>query len=156
MSSDVALTVSSPARAEAPVSDPKGEASGGLVQPSPHVTLHIIEDQGVLFDAARQCAYAINATGTFIWCCLESGLSAEDTVGRLEQTFAITRGSAADYVDTALHNWRDRQLVAALDFAPPASESPRAPVLARDSAPRQRSDSGRAVQPDPGRRDYLL
>src|SRR5215469_160959 len=112
MSSDVALTVSSPARAEAPVSDPKGEASGGLVQPSPHVTLHIIEEHGVLFDAARQCAYAINATGAFIWCCLDSGLTSAEIVGRLEQAFAITRTGAEDYVASAFRQWRDLQLVA--------------------------------------------
>jgi len=149
MPSDDALTVTPPAGAEATVEEPRA----CFVQPAPQVTLHIIEEQGVLFDAARQCAYAINATGTFIWCCLESGLPPADIVGRLEQTFAITRASASDYVDTALRNWRDLHLIAA--SGRPASETPSRPRRARDAAIWQ-PGSGPAAPHDPARRDYLL
>lgn len=156
MPSDDALTVTSPPSAEAPASDPRGEASGGLVQPAPHVTLHIIEDQGVLFDAPRQCAYAINATGTFIWCCLESGFPLTEIIGRLAQTFAITRASASDYVDMALRNWRDRQLLAAPGSDAPAFESLGPPGPPRDWVAWQRPGSRPAIRRDPGRRDYGL
>jgi hypothetical protein len=149
MPSDDALTVTASAVADATVGEPRG----GFVQPAPHVTLHLIEEQGVLFDAGRQCAYSINATGTFIWCCLESGLPQADIVRRLEQTFSITRASASDYVDTALRNWRDLQLIAASGRQ--TFETPPLPRLPRDAAMWQ-PRSGAAVPRDPARRDYLL
>jgi hypothetical protein len=152
MPSHDVLTVTSPAGAAAPARGT--EVSGEPVRPAPFVTLHIIEDEGVLFDAGRQCAYAINATATFIWCSLESGLPPADIVRRLEQTFAITRASAAEYVDTALRNWRDCQLVTTGSEAP-GSETPRSPVPRSDATPS--SPSGRAaLQRDADRREYLL
>ncbi|MBV8534227.1 MAG: hypothetical protein JO128_01465, partial [Alphaproteobacteria bacterium] len=151
MASDDALTVTSPP-------DTAGSAGGAAdeapaVRPAPYVTLHIIEDQGVLFDAARQCAYSINATATFIWCCLESGLRPADIAGRIERTFAITRASAQGYVDTALRNWCDRQLLTA--SGTPEFESSPGPAMRSDAAPRPQAGWG-PVERDPDRREYLL
>jgi len=154
MSSDDVLTVTSPVGAEASASSPGADASGGSVQPAPYVTLHIVEDDGVLFDAARQCAYAINATAAFIWCCLESGLPPAGIIGRLERTFAITRASAADYVDTALRHWADRQLVTVS-----GSDAPRLGRVRRllgDPTARQQDAGSPAARPDPDRGHYLL
>lgn len=81
------------------------------VRPGAHVTLHLLEQQGVVFDAARQAAYAVNQTGTFIWCCLESGMAISEIVARLERTFVITRDRAVDYLETAVRHWRDLGLV---------------------------------------------
>ena len=150
MSSHDVLTVASPAGATASAGDADLSA-----QPAPYVTLHIIEDEGILFDAGRRCAYAINATATFIWCCLESGLPPADIARRLEQTFAITRASAAEYVETAVRTWRDRQLVTSSGSDAPWFERPHPFALPSNLAPACQS-GGPAAQRDPDRREYQL
>lgn len=87
------------------------------VVPRPDVTLHILEQQGVLFDASRQSAYTVNATGTFIWCCLEREMQPAEIVLQLQQTFSLPPACADDYVRRAIHDWCDLDLVVA---GPPA------------------------------------
>jgi Coenzyme PQQ synthesis protein D (PqqD) len=81
------------------------------VRPAAHVTLHLLEQQGVVFDATRQAAYALNQSGTYIWCCLESGMASSEIAAQLERTFGITRACAVDYLDTALRHWRELGLI---------------------------------------------
>lgn len=102
-----AVTAPAPARRDAGA-DPSADAP----VPRPHVTLHILEQDGVLFDAARQSAYTINATGTFIWCCLENFLGTTATAERLAETFSLPPATATAYVQTALRQWRDAGLLA--------------------------------------------
>lgn len=88
-----------------------GSAGAGDVVPAAHVTFHVLEHEGVLFDATQQAAYAVNQTGTFIWCCLESGMAAPEIVAQLQRTFSITRACALDYLETALRHWRERGFI---------------------------------------------
>lgn len=92
------------------------EAPGSALVPQTDVTLHILDQEGVLFDAGRQCAYAINATATFIWCCLERGMAPAEIIQELGQTFGISKVSAEDYLGTALRHWRELNL---LSVGPP-------------------------------------
>lgn len=90
----------------------------------PDVTLHILDQQGVLFDPVRQCVYAINATATFIWCCLERGMAADEVIAQLERTFGISKVCAEDYLDTAVRHWRELDLVSTAQ--PPEDAAARA------------------------------
>lgn len=121
----------------------------------PYVTLHLLDDEGVLLDAAQQSVYALNTAGTFIWCCVEEGLSSDEIVARLQSSFGITPAAAADYLAAALEQWRDLRLVT---DAP--SEIETVPLLSaagiatgREIGP---SGSGRAPRPGPHEQDYLL
>lgn len=121
--------------------------------PGAHVTLHLLENDGVLFDASHQAVYALNTTGTFIWCCLEEGLSSSEIIERLRSSFGIAADTAANYLFAALGRWRDLRLVreARLDIDNALTAAP----IARAEAP-GRSDHVRAGRPSGDEREYLL
>ncbi len=79
--------------------------------PGPDVTLHFLDDTGVLFDAGRRQLYSLNATATYIWCCLEDGLDRARIECGLEQTFGFAQGAAASHVAAILGQWRELGLL---------------------------------------------
>ena len=99
-----------------------------VIAARPYVTLHLLERDGVLFDAAQQTAYAINDTAAFIWCCIETGAAASAIVEQLVRTFSLTHGCAVHYVNAALRAWRDLGLISAgqANDAPGAAPFPAA------------------------------
>jgi hypothetical protein len=84
----------------------------GEIGLSANVSVHFLEREGILFDAAAQRLYAANTSATFIWCCLEEGLAPQQVVYRLQAAFGISREEAAAYLDAAVQNWRDLGLIA--------------------------------------------
>jgi hypothetical protein len=77
----------------------------------PNVSVHFLEQDSVLFDPAAQHVYAANTSATFIWCCLEEGLTSPEVIERLQAAFGITREEAADYFGAAVQRWRDLGLI---------------------------------------------
>jgi hypothetical protein len=132
------------------------ETTAPALIPQTDVTLHILDQQGVLFDAARQCAYAINATGTFIWCCLERGMAPQEIVEQLGHTFGISAGSAEDYLGTALRHWRELNL---LSLKPPPNTTavpPRGSCLAEEAGRVGRAGAPTHRRQREGARPYAL
>src|SRR5262245_31297964 len=79
--------------------------------PSPDITLHFLDDSGVLFDAGRHQLYSLNATATYIWCCLEEGLDLARIERGLQETFAFSAQAAATHVAAILRQWQELGLL---------------------------------------------
>jgi hypothetical protein len=75
-------------------------------------TLHYIGHEGVLFDAAAQRLYALNATAAYIWTCVEQGMRPEEIVDRLCATFGFAPTAAQAHVRDVMAAWYDLSLVA--------------------------------------------
>lgn len=74
------------------------------------LSLHLVGEEGLLLDSARQRLYAVNACATFIWRLLEDGRSPAEIARSLNLQFAVPADMAADYVADVL-----RQCEALLD-----------------------------------------
>jgi len=129
------------------------ELLAGPAAPRAHVTLHLLDNDGVLFDASHQSVYALNTTGTFIWCCLEEGLSPIEVIERLQSSFGISADTAADYLSAAIGRWRALHLVS--DPRLGLDDASTAEPTARAEAP-DRSNPVKAGRPGGDEREYLL
>lgn len=121
------------------------------VVPRRHVSLHFLGDEGVLFDASAQRIYAINATATYIWCCLEEELSPARIAERLNSAFGLARSEAISYVNDIIDRWRQLRVVSdtltSLEFPPQRAISRTAlPHPPRKSRPRERAAAEREVR----------
>lgn len=92
------------------------------------VSLHFLEDSGLLFDADAGKLYSLNTTATFIWCQLQERAGVDQIVLQLMSTFGLRGDAARDYLDAILRQWRDLGLLEAADASPtsPAVAQPRA------------------------------
>ena len=82
------------------------------VGPRTGVTLHLVDDEGVLLDTASQKLYRLNTTAAFIWCCIEDRLSRAESVARLGRAFGTTGRDAESYVAAAVDGWSALGLLA--------------------------------------------
>lgn len=109
---------------------------GADIRQAEHVSLHFLDAEAVLFDAARQCLYASNTTATFIWCCLEEGMAPAAVADAMGGRFGMAAEQARVAVSQALRQWHALKLVgphAANTLSMPQTEAPfqpphRAPV----------------------------
>ncbi|MCK6451153.1 MAG: PqqD family peptide modification chaperone [Alphaproteobacteria bacterium] len=96
---------------------------------SARFTLHYLEDTAVLFDAAAQRLYELNATAAYIWTYLEQRVPASVIVGNLCATFGFPREAAETHVRSVLASRQRLSVVAApLAGAEPARTAAAAPV----------------------------
>ncbi len=87
------------------------EQDVGGIPPNSCVSLHILDDSGVLFDAVNGRTYALNTTATFIWCCVDEGQGPAEITQRLRETFGLSSAEASRYVNSALQSWREAGLL---------------------------------------------
>jgi hypothetical protein len=73
--------------------------------PAPDITLHFLDEAGVLFDASRRRLFRLNTTAAYIWCCLEEGQSRGTIQRGLEETFGLTPKLAASHLDGIFSDW---------------------------------------------------
>lgn len=73
----------------------------GLITPA-DLSLHLVGQEGLLLDSARQRLYAVNACAAFIWRLLEDGKSPAEITGSLNLHFAVPADMAAVYVADVL------------------------------------------------------
>jgi hypothetical protein len=97
------------------------ERSPLLPEVSPRVSLHLLDDDGLLFDAAERRLYALNTAATFVWCCLEEAFGWDETLKRLERGFGFSRAEADAHLAGILAEWRELGL---LGESPPTSRAP--------------------------------
>lgn len=119
----------------------------GEIVASPGVSLHFLGNDGMLFDAEAQRLYAVNTTATFIWCCVEDGLTRTAMVERLNADLGVPQADAATYVDEILGRWLEFGLIGI-----PARATRRAPI---EVGPGNRPWS-RAASPRSGREPAQL
>ena len=79
--------------------------------PGPNVTLHLLDESGVLFNAGTQQLYNLNTTATFIWCCLEEGLDQGEILRALAQTFGFDAHTAEAHATEIIRQWRQLGLL---------------------------------------------
>lgn len=122
------------------------------IAPSPGVSLHFLQDDGVLFDSARQELYGVNTTATFIWCCLCEHFSEEETARRFAETFNVSVSRARTHVVRMIDHWRDLRLIGVHAPTRPATGTGTPPV---PTVWTQNSRQGRTSAND-DMRDYVL
>ena len=79
--------------------------------PGPNITLHFLDDSGVLFDAESHRLYSLNTTATYIWCCLEEGHERAHIESSVRQTFGFEPDIAASHVAAILREWNELGLL---------------------------------------------
>lgn len=88
-------------------------AARGLVRlrPAEGVSLHLIDEEGLLFDARAEAIYSLSTSAAWLWCSLEEGA----TTSELQRAYAVSFGrSAADAereVLTTLRTWQELGLL---------------------------------------------
>lgn len=93
-------------------------------------SLFVLDDEGVFFFAPRQELYVFNTTATFLWCCIEEGLSASETAAAYSDAFGLPVPQAQAHVADLLNQWWGLGYIEDPGIAP-ASEIPFTTALAR-------------------------
>jgi len=75
------------------------------------ISLHILDDSGLLFRSATRQLFAMNAMATFLWCLLEDGVTAEGMAAELQTTFGLDAATASACRSDALGQWRRHGLL---------------------------------------------
>lgn len=90
---------------------PAATAPSSVPRLPENVSLQILDEAGLLFDAVTRQLYALNTTATFIWCQLEAGLSPAAIRAELQRVFGFGTDAAAASFATALLQWREAGLL---------------------------------------------
>ncbi|HEX6958047.1 MAG TPA: PqqD family peptide modification chaperone [Ferrovibrio sp.] len=77
----------------------------------PDISLHCLDEAGALFCAGTKQLFALNTTGTFIWCQLEEGACFDEILLELQRVFGFSPSEAAHGLETALQQWRSLGLL---------------------------------------------
>ena len=120
---------------------------GAEIRQAEHISLHFLDTEAVLFDSARQCLYSSNTTATFIWCCLEEGMSPSTIADTMAEHFGMTPAAARAATGQALRQWHALKLV-----GPAAPNGDTAPTHNGDAAYRPERTAVR----EPDVRHYRL
>ena len=68
--------------------------------------MFILDDEGVFFSGSGQEVYAFNTPATYIWSCLEEGLSPAEIVTAYQGRFGVGTKEAGKHVADILHRWQ--------------------------------------------------
>jgi hypothetical protein len=67
--------------------------------------LFVLGEEGVFLSVPRQELYVFNTSATFVWCCIEAGMSEEDIVGRYAENLGVGAATARADVARVLDQW---------------------------------------------------
>ncbi|MDX6752119.1 PqqD family peptide modification chaperone [Geminicoccaceae bacterium 1502E] len=81
------------------------------LRPARGVSLHLIDDQGLLFDARGEALYSLSTSAAWLWCSLEEGTSAADLREAYTASFGRSPEDAARDVDATLRSWQELGLL---------------------------------------------
>jgi len=93
------------------------------------VSLHILDDEGILFAESRQELHSTNTAATFLWCLLENALPIDRLFAAYASTFALDEDEARRHVSPILRRWFGLGHISAPDL-PNESVTPLAAGLA--------------------------
>jgi hypothetical protein len=83
-----------------------GGASAAKLPALPdHVTLHIVDDQGLVLDARRQMLFSASPVDTLVLCCLVEGLTAAQMRQQLCLRLDLSASAADEYLAGAIAAW---------------------------------------------------
>ena len=68
--------------------------------------LFLLEDEGILFSEGHQEVYALNTPATYVWCCLEEGMTPDQTSAAFSSSFDVPRDQAAQSTGDLLSRWQ--------------------------------------------------
>lgn len=74
-------------------------------------SLHLLDNDGVLFDPHSQRIFRLNRTSTLLWSYFECGWPRSTVEARLSEHHGLSSNSAAQYVSAALSEWRQAGLL---------------------------------------------
>ena len=94
------------------------------------VRLFILDDGGVLFVSSTQELCLFNTTATFIWCCVEEGLSADQIAAAYARHFEVLPAEAQRQVADVLAQWQGLGYIDGYAI-PAGSEQPLLQAVAR-------------------------
>jgi hypothetical protein len=75
------------------------------VHTSDDTHVFVLDDEGVLFSAARQELCTLTTSATFLWCCLDQGLEFGEIVSAYAETFNVPNVEARRHVTDTLSQW---------------------------------------------------
>jgi hypothetical protein len=75
------------------------------------VRLYLVDDRGLLLDAARRRIFALNPAATLIWCYFEEGFDPAEIAAELMHRFSLSRELATRHVGAAFDAWRGAGLL---------------------------------------------
>ncbi len=73
---------------------------------SDQAELFIVDDEGLLFSAARGEIYHLNTAATYVWCAMEAGASWDELVAGLSDFCAMTAADAENTLANLVVHWR--------------------------------------------------
>ncbi len=76
------------------------------LRPAPGLSLHILDDEGLLLDSRGSRLFALSTTATFLWCQLEDGLTRPSVIAAYARTFEVSEGTAQVAIDGLVGDWR--------------------------------------------------
>jgi hypothetical protein len=76
------------------------------VVPADEVSLHLVGDEGILFDSRRQTVFGTNATATLIWCLLAEGVPLPEIAAILARRGGVLPRTAHKFLREAIRRWR--------------------------------------------------
>jgi len=80
---------------------------------SPRVLYQEIAGESVLLDLASEQYFGLNAVGTRVWRCLESGLDLESIIRAVESEFAVDSATARADIQALLRQLLEAGLIVA-------------------------------------------
>jgi hypothetical protein len=84
--------------------------SEGLL-PNDGTDLYIVDHEAILHSERAHKLYFLNTSATFLWICLENGLSIDEAAGKVAAQFGISEEQALSDAKSALTGWRAEGLL---------------------------------------------
>ena len=81
------------------------------INPENGLSIRRIENEIFIYDSNRSLIHTFNATGVFLWDQIEKGLTREEIVTNLTDTYAVDQSSAETDVDAFIATLRSAGLV---------------------------------------------
>ena len=72
---------------------------------------YLLDNEMLLYCEARQSIYRLNPSASFLWCCYEDGLSEQQMVAELAETFPIDEAQAQRDLTATLDEWQQLGLL---------------------------------------------
>jgi len=77
----------------------------------------VLGNGGVLFSEPQQEICSFNSVATFVWCCLEEGLSSDAITRQFANTFSVTLAEANPAICEILHRWQGLGYITGIDLS---------------------------------------
>ena len=70
------------------------------------LSLFLLEDEGILFSEGQQELYVLNTPATYVWCCLEEGMTPHQISAAFSSSFDVPLDQAAQTTGDLLSRWQ--------------------------------------------------